>query len=68
MDLRKLAVVKGVKNYGKNVAGGARIVGSAAVKPLKWAGGQIAKEMKMNAAKDERYRAEAEAYRQKYPR
>jgi hypothetical protein len=33
-------------------------IGKVATAPLKWAGGQIVKEMKMNKAKDDRYRAE----------
>lgn len=53
-------VVQGVKNYGKNVAGGAKIVGGVIKKGLQWPGKQIEKEMKMNKAKDDEYRRQGE--------
>lgn len=37
-------VVRGVKNYGKNVIGGAKIVGGALKKAVKWPANQIEKE------------------------
>lgn len=37
-------VVKGVKNYGKNVIGGAKIVGGALKKAAKWPMKQLEKE------------------------
>lgn len=58
--MRLTPMTKAIKNYGKNVAGGAKIVAKGAakiaVKPFKWAGNQIEKEVRMNKAKDDLYR------------
>ncbi len=56
----------GIKKAANKVFGGAKAVGRVAVKPIKWAGAQIEKEMKMNKAKDNRYRAEGKALNRKY--
>ncbi len=59
-------VIKPIVDYGKNVAGGAKIVGSVIAAPFKWAGKQVEKEMKMNKSKDDRYRAEGAVLNKSY--
>lgn len=43
------------------VGKGLKAIGRAAVAPIKWAGRQVEKEMRMNKAKDDRHRVEGEA-------
>ena len=55
-----------IKNLKRNFVTGLQVVGEAVVKPLKWAGGQIEKEMKMNKKKDDKYRKEGRALNAAY--
>lgn len=44
----------------------AKGVGKMIAAPFKWAGGQIEKEMKMDKAKDDKYRVAGSAMNQEY--
>ncbi len=50
------AVFGGVKSYGKNVAGGAKILGGALKNVAKWPGKQIEKEWRGEDAHIEGFR------------
>ena len=59
-------VVKGVKNYGKNVAGGAKIVGSAIKRRVKKVGAKLADDLFGSPALDARQRQEGQRLNQEY--
>lgn len=48
------------------VGKGVRRLGRLVTSPLRWAGKQIEKEMKMNDEKDKQYRAEGAALNKEY--
>lgn len=45
-----------IKNFGRNIVGGAKIVGGGIKKVLQWPGKQIEKEFKMQDAAGEKAR------------
>ena len=56
----------GLKKIGKAGVKVGSVVKKGASAPFKWAGKQIEKELKMNKAKDDRYRKEGKALNRKY--
>ena len=59
-------VVTGIKNYGKNVAGGARIVGGAVKRAIKWPIKQIEREFQGETKKNKKYKEDAERLNREY--
>jgi hypothetical protein len=67
-DMTKVAskAFGGLKTYGKNVVGGAKIVGGALKKAAQWPGKQVEKEFRNQDAKNKVYKAEGKALTKAY--
>lgn len=53
----------GLKNYGKNVVGGAKIVGGVVKKGIQYAASPLVKELKMQEEADRKYRKEGNRFK-----